>query len=308
MFYDTTIDAMSSIDNCLFSDTMEPFYPMLLHDDDLYNTILDMEMTSSQEISHKNESSGGKKCFLGDDAEETDGHAWTTKRIDEWSKGDTINWLLSAASHMGQPYCSIQQSLAIPGRDLVKLKKKEFVLRDHDYGAKLYKLLHSQRMQNVLPNFSSIDRISRDDCRSSGGSTCFSETTESEDNLDIPSKGRTPGRPKGFKQKNSPQNLGKLWEYIRDLLQNPETCPNLIRWEDYSQAKFKFVRSEEVARRWGARNGNTTMTYEKFSRAMRYHYDNQIFQSVKNEKLVYKFGPNAKGWQTDNPNFLRQSS
>ena len=65
---------------------------------------------------------------------------------------------------------------------------------------------------------------------------------------------------------------GKLWEFIRDLLRNRETCPSLICWEDYAQAKFRFVRSDEVAKRWGSRKGNTKMTYEKLSRAMRYFY------------------------------------
>lgn len=63
---------------------------------------------------------------------------------------------------------------------------------------------------------------------------------------------------------------GKLWEFIRDLLRNRKTCPSLICWEDYSQAKFRFVRSDEVAKLWGSRKGNTKMTYEKLSRAMRW--------------------------------------
>ena len=67
----------------------------------------------------------------------------------------------------------------------------------------------------------------------------------------------------------SASNQGKLWEFIRDLLRNRKTCPSLICWEDYSQAKFRFVRSDEVAKLWGSRKGNTKMTYEKLSRAMR---------------------------------------
>jgi ETS factor family protein len=77
----------------------------------------------------------------------------------------------------------------------------------------------------------------------------------------------------------------------------------LICWEDYSQAKFRFVKSDEVAKRWGSRKGNTKMTYEKLSRAMRYYYKSKIFLPVLGRRLVYQFGPNAKGWQTDNPNF-----
>lgn len=37
----------------------------------------------------------------------------------------------------------------------------------------------------------------------------------------------------------------------------------------------------------------------------RYYYKSKIFQPVLGKRLVYQFGPNAKGWQTDNPNFRR---
>lgn len=41
--------------------------------------------------------------------------------------------------------------------------------------------------------------------------------------------------------------------------------------------------------------------YKKYS--FRYYYKSKIFQPVLGRRLVYQFGPNAKGWQTDNPNF-----
>lgn len=85
---------------------------------------------------------------------------------------------------------------------------------------------------------------------------------------------------------SSEPTQGKLWEFIRDLLRNRETCPSLICWEDYSQAKFRFVRSDEVAKRWGSRKGNTKMTYEKLSRAMRFvntdYNDIQYYDKLSN--------------------------
>ncbi|KMQ89366.1 ets-like proteinous factor protein [Lasius niger] len=91
---------------------------------------------------------------------------------------------------------------------------------------------------------------------------------ESDNSVEVATK-RLPGRPRVLKIKKNPASQGKLWEFIRDLLRSRETCPSLICWEDYSQAKFRFVKSDEVAKRWGSRKGNTKMTYEKLSRAMR---------------------------------------
>ncbi len=60
-----------------------------------------------------------------------------------------------------------------------------------------------------------------------------------------------------------------LWEFIRDILLNPERNPGLIKWEDRSEGVFRFLKSEAVAQLWGKKKNNSSMTYEKLSRAMR---------------------------------------
>ena len=60
-----------------------------------------------------------------------------------------------------------------------------------------------------------------------------------------------------------------LWEFVRDLLKNNEHNPSIIRWESHAEGIFRFVKSETVAKMWGKRKNNNTMTYEKLSRAMR---------------------------------------
>lgn len=60
-----------------------------------------------------------------------------------------------------------------------------------------------------------------------------------------------------------------LWEFIRDILLNPEKNPGLIKWEDRSEGVFRFLKSEAVAQLWGKKKNNSSMTYEKLSRAMR---------------------------------------
>ncbi|MBN3300860.1 EHF factor, partial [Amia calva] len=88
-----------------------------------------------------------------------------------------------------------------------------------------------------------------------------------------------------------------LWEFIRDILLNPERNPGLIKWEDRSEGVFRFLKSEAVAQLWGKKKNNSSMTYEKLSRAMRYYYKREILERVDGRRLVYKFGRNARGWK-----------
>ncbi|XP_051169190.1 ETS homologous factor-like isoform X1 [Leptopilina boulardi] len=276
-------------------------YYSALNDEEGDHLLLDMDSISTQKTNSlvaRLQETSRKKCTLGEEKEESDGAGWSEKPIKDWCQEETINWLISAASHMGQSYSSIQHSLAIPGKDLITLTRNDFIAHDSIYGERLYDLLHSQRNSNL--NFDAFPRQSEDE--SATMSSTNASDAESENSIEISTK-RPPGRPRLLKTKKPSGSQGKLWEFIRDLLRNRKTCPSLICWEDYSQAKFRFVRSDEVAKLWGSRKGNTKMTYEKLSRAMRYYYKRKIFLPVLGRRLVYQFGPNATGWQTDNPNF-----
>ncbi|PWA24725.1 hypothetical protein CCH79_00010019 [Gambusia affinis] len=97
---------------------------------------------------------------------------------------------------------------------------------------------------------------------------------------------------------SSPDPRGThLWEFIRDILLNPERNPGLIKWEDRTEGVFRFLKSEAVAQLWGKKKNNSSMTYEKLSRAMRYYYKREILDRVDGRRLVYKFGRNARGWR-----------
>ncbi|XP_032380538.1 ETS homologous factor isoform X2 [Etheostoma spectabile] len=97
-------------------------------------------------------------------------------------------------------------------------------------------------------------------------------------------------------KKHNPRGT-HLWEFIRDILLNPERNPGLIKWEDRTEGVFRFLKSEAVAQLWGKKKNNSSMTYEKLSRAMRYYYKREILERVDGRRLVYKFGRNARGWR-----------
>ncbi|XP_068171533.1 ETS-related transcription factor Elf-3 isoform X2 [Antennarius striatus] len=100
------------------------------------------------------------------------------------------------------------------------------------------------------------------------------------------------------KSKHAPRGT-HLWEFIRDILIHPERNQGLMKWEDRREGVFKFLKSEAVAQMWGQKKKNSSMTYEKLSRAMRYYYKREILERVDGRRLVYKFGKNSSGWKVE---------
>ncbi|KAM9361570.1 ETS-related transcription factor Elf-3 [Symphorus nematophorus] len=100
------------------------------------------------------------------------------------------------------------------------------------------------------------------------------------------------------KNKHAPRGT-HLWEFIRDILIHPERNQGLMKWEDRREGVFKFLKSEAVAQMWGQKKKNSSMTYEKLSRAMRYYYKREILERVDGRRLVYKFGKNSSGWRVE---------
>ncbi|XP_051980054.1 ETS-related transcription factor Elf-3 [Xyrauchen texanus] len=100
------------------------------------------------------------------------------------------------------------------------------------------------------------------------------------------------------KTKHAPRGT-HLWEFIRDILINPEQNHGLMKWEDRRDGVFKFLKSEAVAQLWGQKKKNSSMTYEKLSRAMRYYYKRDILERVDGRRLVYKFGKKSTGWRIE---------
>ncbi|XP_066487740.1 ETS homologous factor isoform X1 [Tiliqua scincoides] len=117
---------------------------------------------------------------------------------------------------------------------------------------------------------------------------------EGPDSADVKKTPESP--PKSHNKKHTPRGT-HLWEFIRDILLHPEKNAGLIKWEDRSEGVFRFLKSEAVAQLWGKKKNNSSMTYEKLSRAMRYYYKREILERVDGRRLVYKFGKNARGWR-----------
>lgn len=88
----------------------------------------------------------------------------------------------------------------------------------------------------------------------------------------------------------------KSWEFLLRLLKNPACNPSLIKWEDEEAGIFRLIRPEIIAQRWGQRTGKhiqDVLSYESFSRGLRYHYATGALCAVSEKSFVYQFGPKA---------------
>lgn len=101
--------------------------------------------------------------------------------------------------------------------------------------------------------------------------------------------------------------LPPLYVFIRNLLHNRFYNPRVVSWVCEYQGIFKVNNTVEFARTWGRMKANRSeeMTYEKMSRAMRYHYGSEKqgrkghLAMVKEKRLVYRFGELAVNWRSE---------
>ncbi|XP_031569541.1 uncharacterized protein LOC116304034 isoform X2 [Actinia tenebrosa] len=125
--------------------------------------------------------------------------------------------------------------------------------------------------------------------RTSSSSTDSGTEEPGEDGTDIlksPSAVKKPGRRKQTRSLH-------LWEFLKELLENEETCPRYITWISREEGVFRLVNSGAVAKLWGQRKNRRNMNYEKMSRALRYYYERHILERVPGQRLIYKFAPDT---------------
>ena len=79
----------------------------------------------------------------------------------------------------------------------------------------------------------------------------------------------------------------QLLEFILNMLSNP-WFSSTMSWEGM-EGQFTIIRPEHAAQLWGERNGRRSMTYQKFSRALRYYYHKKVLTKIRGRKHTYKF-------------------
>jgi SAM pointed domain-containing ETS transcription factor len=81
-----------------------------------------------------------------------------------------------------------------------------------------------------------------------------------------------------------------LWQFLKELLSQPQMHSSCIRWLDRSQGVFKIEDSVRVALLWGRRKNRPAMNYDKLSRSIRQYYKKGIMKKTeRSQRLVYQF-------------------
>lgn len=81
-----------------------------------------------------------------------------------------------------------------------------------------------------------------------------------------------------------------LWQFLKELLHQPQLYGSCIRWLDRPKGVFKIEDSVRVARLWGKRKNRPAMNYDKLSRSIRQYYKKGIMKKTeRSQRLVYQF-------------------
>ena len=81
-----------------------------------------------------------------------------------------------------------------------------------------------------------------------------------------------------------------LWQFVKELLLQPQLYSASIHWLDREQGIFKIVDSNRVATLWGKRKNRPAMNYDKLSRSLRQYYKKGIMKKTeRTQRLVYQF-------------------
>ena len=75
------------------------------------------------------------------------------------------------------------------------------------------------------------------------------------------------------------------------LLTDPDKkYSNIIEWtSNIKEREFRMLEPEAIAVWWGHHKNKPNMSYDKFSRSLRYYYDKGILKKIPGERYVYRF-------------------
>nr|KAF6437495.1 ETS homologous factor [Molossus molossus] len=224
-----------------------------------------------------------------------------------WTKYQVWEWLQHLLdTNQLDASCIPFQEFDINGEHLCNMTLQEFIRAAGTAGQLLYSNLQHLKWNGQCSSdlFQSTHNVI---VKTEQTDPSIMNTWKEENYLYDPSFGSTVAESPDMKKEQDPPTKSHtkkhnprgthLWEFIRDILLNPDKNPGLIKWEDRSEGIFRFLKSEAVAQLWGKKKNNSSMTYEKLSRAMRYYYKREILERVDGRRLVYKFGKNARGWR-----------
>nr|DBA17543.1 TPA: hypothetical protein GDO54_002970 [Pyxicephalus adspersus] len=201
---------------------------------------------------------------------------WHDVHPQYWTKYQVWEWLQQLVdTNQLDASCIAFQEFDITGERLCSMTLHDFTLAAGEVGHILYNSVHNLKWHGnygsqVLQSLNVVIK------------------TEQADHSSM-----VPWKDSGYLYETCYDDVYDSKLYCRN---NLSMTPNQYT-TDRSEGVFRFLKSEAVAQLWGKKKNNSSMTYEKLSRAMRYYYKREILERVDGRRLVYKFGKNARGWR-----------
>lgn len=210
--------------------------------------------------------------------------------IKKWTMDQVMLWILRLYDSNSYRFEDLNLPVLkdITGEDLLKFNELNCREVDRTKGKWLY-----EQVQDLVKKCNSLEHKIQHNNRIN-----FNQPSLLAEQIRLTVNNTTrPGR--GRPRKNllapRPVKIGRIWEFLRDLLKDPRYCPQIIRWENINNLEFKLEDNKAVANIWGERKNKVDMKYENFSRSIRHYYKlkHSKIKSVPHKKLVYKFTPEA---------------
>ncbi|XP_066296348.1 SAM pointed domain-containing Ets transcription factor-like isoform X1 [Branchiostoma lanceolatum] len=215
----------------------------------------------------------------------SDPHYWTVEHVEKW--------LLWTLHQYRLPPLNLDY-FRMSGVTLCMLSEDDFRFRAPRCGDILYAHLDVWKTASRIAGLhifpeSEEEDLDKDDLSST--------TTVKEERTSPPPscngvKGLTDRPPIGPITSMTPNHQAgiHLWQFLKELLLQPESYSHCIRWIDRDAGIFKIEDSVEVARLWGLRKNRPAMNYDKLSRSIRQYYRKGIIKKTDiSQRLVYQF-------------------
>ncbi|XP_061177215.1 SAM pointed domain-containing Ets transcription factor-like isoform X2 [Saccostrea echinata] len=217
-----------------------------------------------------------------------------------WSESDVLRWMEWHGNQFHASY-GVTEAFRMCGAQLCRLSNEAFKRRSPEAGANLYAQLDvwknacslpNPQIKQTTPDFyyppapqesfmptslsPTPSATSEESCRSSSPISSHSDEEVATQNY--------------HSNVNSGKQTIHLWEFLKELLLQPDNYSGCIKWVSRTDGIFKIEDSSRVARLWGKRKNRPAMNYDKLSRSIRQYYKKGIIKKTEHSKrLVYQF-------------------
>ncbi|XP_067000778.2 ETS-related transcription factor Elf-5 isoform X2 [Anabrus simplex] len=218
---------------------------------------------------------------------------WMNTSIYDWTERDVIAWIIYVLQKENLTLDMIDLTkFKCSGEDLLRMSKKDFKERCPEYGQKLYEAWFCKKAEVYTTQFEERRKEMRSVALTSEKpeSSSSHSGSESEDSVaDIPDINY-------WKPRKRAGGHSRLWPFLRDLLKSGKN-KDVIEWIHRGKGIFKIKDTKKLAELWGEVRNNPNMNYEKMYSSLRYNYKSGYLKRVPWQKLIFGFGPYAKGWK-----------